>query len=403
LVLSQALLIPIFELIIILAAHIDFHPRYFLAGVPALLILMAVGMDTLAQALKFRTAALFRAVPAALAVGLAMVIMARMVTVVYGSPIYQHDDFRAIAQRFAQLGPDDAIIIPYGYEPTLEYYRRKMHFKASMVGIPLHADSETILKRLSTDIWDRAVPRAELLTWYQLPADVRGAYPCLLGATGKFADSMTVSGLKTDTYTELMPPSLKQSSNSVDFREVGLTGSEQIGRTGDKTCVITHWQLQMATRENWRVTVRAQNPRKWQIAQADSDMLSNRQLPTSFWQERQTESAFNLLELPDGAPIEVYFHVVAGVYSARTGYSLSYFLEGKPAGLETFLGAVRKWFVYREPVQPTGTDIDLGDGLYLHRKGDSSRAAAIRAADPRHTRILASWERSAGAPGVAET
>jgi hypothetical protein len=383
LVLSQALLIPIFEVIIILAAHIDFHPRYFLAGVPALLILIAVGMDTLAQELKFRTVPLVRSVPAAFAAILAVIIMARMVMVVYSSPIYQHDDFRAIAQRFAQLGSDAAIIIPYGYEPTLEYYRRKMDFRARMVGIPLHADSETIIKRLTMDIWDRAAPRAELLTWYQLPADVRGAYPCLLGATGAFSDSMTVSGLKTDTYTELMPPTLKESSSNVDFREVRLLRSRQIGRTGDKTCVITDWQMQIPSHEDWRVTVRAQNPRKWRIGQADSDMLSSRQLPTSFWQEGQVESAFNLLKLPDGAPANVYFHVVAGVYSASTEYPLSYYLDGKPAGFETFLGTVHKWFPYREPVHLTSTDVDLGNGLYLHRKeiplGPLQPALQIRA------------------------
>src|SRR6185436_14757750 len=89
LLLSQAILIPIFEVIIILAAHIDFHPRYFLAGVPAALILVAVGLDILRRQ-KFLT-------PLALtgAVVLAVGIMVQMARVMYSSPVYQHDDFRA--------------------------------------------------------------------------------------------------------------------------------------------------------------------------------------------------------------------------------------------------------------------------------------------------------------------
>ena len=67
-----------------------------------------------------------------------------MTGVMYSSPIYQHDDFRGVAQHYAQLGPDDALIIPYGWEPTLDYYSRKMNFRARFVNIPLHADAVAI-------------------------------------------------------------------------------------------------------------------------------------------------------------------------------------------------------------------------------------------------------------------
>src|SRR5260221_7699162 len=44
LLLSQVILLPLFELVIILAAHIDFHPRYFLLGVVPILMMVAAGL-----------------------------------------------------------------------------------------------------------------------------------------------------------------------------------------------------------------------------------------------------------------------------------------------------------------------------------------------------------------------
>jgi hypothetical protein len=361
LVLSQALLIPIFALIIILAAHVDFHPRYFLAGVPATLILIAVGLDTLRLQRMLTPVAL--AGSAVLAAG----IMVRMATVTYSSPIYQHDDFRAVAQRYAQLGPDDAIIIPYGWEPTLAYYSRKMNFQARMIGIPLHADANTIIDQLQAALWDRPTPRAEFLSWYQLPADVRGAYPCLLGATGSLTDSLTVNGLKTTTYTDLLPPLRTRSSVAADYGQIVLTGLEKIERTGENTCVITHWTLPQRTVEDWRLTMRVLNPLGWTIAQSDGDLLSSSQLPTSIWREGQTETMFSLLSLPDAVPPETDFKVMAGVYSAKTPDGLDLLGDGKVIGRQAQIGTVKRWFANPVAAQPTSADLDLGGGLYLHR------------------------------------
>ncbi len=49
LLLSHILLVPTFTTILILAAHIDFHPRYFIAALPATLILLAAGVAALSK------------------------------------------------------------------------------------------------------------------------------------------------------------------------------------------------------------------------------------------------------------------------------------------------------------------------------------------------------------------
>ncbi len=361
LVMSQVILVPVFEVIIISAAHIDFHPRYFVASIPATLMLLAVGLDTLRRKRLLAPLALAGAV--LIAVG----TTARMITVMYSSPVYQHDDFRSIAQRYAQLGPDDAIIIPYGWDPTVDYYSRKLNFKARIIGIPLHSDAQTIVEQLQAALWDRLTPRAELLTWYQLPADVRGAYPCLLGATGTLSESLTVSGLKSDTYTGFLPPRVATSDAAADYQQVRLTGLDQVGRTGDRTCLITHWLLPQQTSENWRLTLRALNPLEATIAQADTDLLNRNELPTSLWKAGQAETAFSLLNLPDAAPPDSY-RVMAGVYSDQTPNGLDALEDGRAVGRQVTIGAVKRWFAYAATAQPTAADLDLGDGLYLHQK-----------------------------------
>src|SRR5207253_1416973 len=122
LILSQAALIPIFEAGIILAAHIDFHPRYFIVGVPATLMLIALGLNTLTA-----RQAIMRLAFAGATI-LAGVITIRMLGVTYSSPIYQHDDFRSIAERLRDQDlknstmnshvPNLELIIPYGWEPS---------------------------------------------------------------------------------------------------------------------------------------------------------------------------------------------------------------------------------------------------------------------------------------------
>ncbi len=375
-VLSQAILIPIFEIIIILAAHIDFHPRYFIAGVPATLLLIAVGLDRLAQrGLLLRVAAVGAT---ALAVGIG-VYMARLV---YGNPAYQHDDFRAIAQHYAQLGPDDAIIIPYGWEPTLDYYSRKMNFKAKLIGIPLHSDADTIFDQLRTGL--QGVKRTELLTWYQLPADVRGAYPCLLGAWGVSSDTHTVAGLKTAAYmqsyfSERFRAAVLQNdtgdTSGLNFGPVDLVTKKGIV-PGTNSCVITTWQLKERTSENLRVAVRLTTYDMVQeIAHTDSDLLDDQQLPTSFWNVGKIGTTFNLLERPVGLSIDVPFPVVVTIYSDRTPHGFDAWSNtGKMLGKNVAIDWPTFGYLGRDPrpmlesVQLTSSDLDFGGGIYLHRK-----------------------------------
>jgi hypothetical protein len=241
LLLSQVILLPIFETAIILAAHIDFHPRYFIVGVPATLMLIAAAFGG-QHGVRLKWAM------AGLVIGLAGGLTMRMVTLLYSSPIYQHDDFRAIAAHYATLSANDAILIPYGWEPTLDYYEEKMGFKARLIPIPLYSSAETVTERVKETI--SATGRVEFLTWYQLPADIRGAYPCLLEGYGVFEQEKVVQGLKTVRYRDFQPDREWVTLNSESEQPIGF-GGLRVNSSGDVQllpsmsggCLRTQWSV----------------------------------------------------------------------------------------------------------------------------------------------------------------
>ncbi len=411
LVLSQSILVPVFELGIILAAHIDFHPRYFIVGVVTALIMIGVGLGALAKRQPLMRLAL--AGTALLAVGLTV----RMTQLTFSSSVYQHDDFRTIAQRYATLGSDDAIIIPYGWEPTLDYYSRKMEFKARFINVPLHANADTILDTLRTEL--QGVQRAEFLTWYQLPADVRGAYACILSATGQAADdSLTVQGLTTDRYHSFLIRDfapIEGKVDEVDFGTLRLTLNtlrDWRGIWGINTfCAISHWQLAGRTDQDWRVVIHMLNvPLNWEIGKADTQLLNDQQLPTSLWSERGSGTAFNLLKLPEGLPSEPTspFFITTSVYSSQTPQGVSGLACERNRGTDPCypdpggrLKTVSIVTTDRPPdpvvaLQPSAQDIPLDAGAYLHR-ADIPNAKSLQQGECPH--IALEFWRPQGAAG----
>jgi hypothetical protein len=304
--------IPIFEVAIIRAASIDFHPRYFIVSVPAALIAMAGGVALLTRVdsqmpPSWITRLAGSGLQAALVIA-AIAVLVRVASVTYSNPIYQHDDFRSIAQHYATLTAQDAIIIPYGWEPTLDYYGRKLGFKAKWIEIPYQSSAQTILQQLPAAL--QGVQRAELLTWFQLPADVRGAYSCILGAVGEKTEEKTVSGIRTDRYDALhaaTPLTIEASmlrfggiELSADPAPSGLVGRQSL-------CLISTWQLNSPTDRAWHMVARLYNQQAgWMIAQRDALMLNDRQQPTTRWKAGEMVTLFHDLPLPAGGPTARY-------------------------------------------------------------------------------------------------
>lgn len=328
LMLSQALLLPALTTVELRAAHIDFHPRYYVASVPATLMILAVaahhlpGRDDLARL----------AGPGVLA--LASGLGAASFVALFNTPAYQHDDFRAIAAHYATLPEDAVILIPYGWEPALEvYYADRLGIQARMLGVDLHSSADEAVRAVNQALRAHGGPlHVELLTWFQLPADVRGMYPCLLEAGGRRLGSQTVQGLVTTAYLLERPLAFTPVRDmAADYGMLTLTGAEVAGV--ESVCVRTHWSAPARTGEDWRVSARlvTLDPVGWTLARSDTDLRTDDQVPTSGWETGEAGEAFSLLRFPAGAPPGDYL-VQTVLFSARHPDGVDRLVNGIPAG-----------------------------------------------------------------------
>ena len=338
LILSQAILLPALATVELHVAHIDFHPRYFIAGVPAALLVVALGLGCLPDDLGLRRVALAGGLAVAAATA------AASLNAILAHPRYQHDDFRAIARHYADLPADALIVVPYGWEPALEeYYAEKEGVRAELVGVPLHSDAEAAIERINAALAQRETPvPVELLTWYQLPADVRGMYPCLLSAAGRATgDRLTVQGLTSTTYEIEQPLALATLDDAgADFGALRLDEAALSGEAA--ICAQTAWTLHQPTAEDWRVTARLTtvDPPGWTIARSDSDIRRPDQAPTSTWDAGERGAAFSLLPLPAGTPPGEYALNLT-LYSDAAPDGVDRLIDGVPSGRTLALATLR--------------------------------------------------------------
>jgi hypothetical protein len=367
LVLSQAVLLPVLATAELIVAHIDFHPRYYIAGVPATLMLVTLGIDSVPVHFgEIRR----MAVPVAMA--LASGVAVASLTALLDKPRYQRDDFRAVSEYYATLPADAIILIPYGWEPAIEeYYADKLGIQAEILGIALHSDVNMAIEEINAALATRrGAVRVELLTWYQLPADVRGMYPCLLEAAGRRADDSvhTVQGITTTGYLVEHPVALAATSRpQVDYGAIDLVDAAVAGQRS--VCLRTEWQLRQPTRDDWRVAGRVLTtaPPGWTIARSDSDIRADDQAPTSQWKAGQRGDAFSLLRFPNGTPPGDYTMQMI-VFSSREMDGLDRLVNGVPSGKLLALGAIRPaetTDAVFQKLPPVRASVPLAEGVAL--------------------------------------
>ncbi len=363
LVLSQVVLLPALSTVELLAAHIDFHPRYFIVGVPAALLLMVLGVHSL-PSMDLRRLAVPATVSLAFAVGTASFVP------LFNTQRYQHDDFRALAEYYARLPGDVLILVPYGWEPALEeYYAERLDVRAEVVGIDLHSSERTATEAINAALAQHTLPaRVELLTWYQLPADVRGMYPCLLEAAGaREGDPFTVQGITTTGYRiERFVGLADLALEPVNFGRMSLDGGALSGET--TLCLRTEWTLQQQGEDDWRVAARllTTDPAGWVLTRADGDIRRDDQALSSDWNTGQQGDGYSLLRLPPGTPPGDYALQLT-VYSEREPDGLDQLVGGIPSGRVTALGDVSLAGTTERPFGSIShaTDIPAGDGVTL--------------------------------------
>ncbi len=293
LIFSQGLLLPFFSTLLIMRASIDFHPRYYVVGVPALLFLIAAALQTV----PYKTwAGLFL-------VGFAALISQQSLSLITNNRLYQHDDFAGMAAYYAQLPPDTVILIPYDHEYTFEVYFDEQ-IQAEIIHIPLYSAPEKVIEKINAI----GAKRVEFLTWFQLPADERGMYPCLLAAASdEIFSSYEVYGLSSTGYHLSQPIQMLPLATENNFNGALLLMDVRYAHSAQGVCVQSTWQLQDAPEsEIYQTAARLLNPFDWEIAAADSPILQDNQARVADWEMGEQGMAFAFLSLPAGAPAMNY-------------------------------------------------------------------------------------------------
>ncbi|MEQ8674952.1 MAG: hypothetical protein RLP44_03715 [Aggregatilineales bacterium] len=354
LLLTHALLVPIFSTALMLAANIDFHPRYYIAAVPGTLILLVTSRTNI-SAIWGREKSPALRIGEGFRVGIifiALIISAWSIQQIRTTRQYQHDDFQAIAEFYATLPADARIVIPFNDEPALEYAFADQ-ISAEFINVPLYSDEATALETIRT----LAGRQVELLTWFQLPADPRGMYDCMLGAMSTTIEaSVTVFGLSTQGYN--LPetlPEFEPISMDSPYRQVGLQ-TAAVMRGAGGICLRTTWTLTQPIAENVQVAVSILNPFGAPIARMDSEIARDDNVGTATWSEAEQGAAYHLLRLPEGTPAGDY-DLLLNVYtpSQPSGFDV---LDagGNPAGKD-----------YRvvEAIRSDGVPADFGESRLL--------------------------------------
>lgn len=300
LLVSHVLLVPLLSAILIITAHIDFHPRYFVASAPLTLVVIVAGLMT-----QTRWQALSGALILLLSVGY---ISQDSLRTIADNRAYQHDDFASLAEYYATLPEDAVIIIPFDREPALQtYYAEQLDIQARFLNIPLHSQEEVALRYLRPLIKDGTARHVELLTWYQLPADQRGMYPCVLAATTSqdLAEPHTYYGLNTQAYDFAQVPRFEAIVARPDYAELVFQGIGLM-ESSQGVCVRSNWQLTEDVNSDYAVAVSVYHPRDVQIAKTDVNITTEDNVPTSDWETPRIGSAYNLIQLPAGTPRNDY-------------------------------------------------------------------------------------------------
>ncbi|NJL94184.1 MAG: hypothetical protein HC915_10880 [Anaerolineae bacterium] len=291
LITSQALLLPALSTALLIAASIDFHPRYFVAGVPATLLLLV-------------TAERHR-LPNFVVLSLGTVIFLQSTALIQREPAYQHDDFRAVATYYASLPPEARIIIPYGDEPAFSaYYAAQLGIQAQFVELPLHSSPAAAIRRLNSALLPGQPTHFELLTWFQLPADDRLMLGCLLAGAGHPTNFFGAYGLSSRAYTLSQPIEPHPLPIAARFEgPLGLEGAWLV-EGGASPCLHTAWQLDApAPDPSFRLAVQVETPVPgWALLRQDATLRRDDQAEVGDWAPGDQGSAFASLAPPPGTP-----------------------------------------------------------------------------------------------------
>lgn len=329
---SNVIIVPVFSTAILLAASIDFHPRYYIAAVPGTLLLLVGGID--AALSMVRPSNILHSIGLSGLVVLAGVIAWQSVHDIRNTRTYQHDDFAGLARYYASLPADAVILIPFDDEPALQhYFAAEYDIQAQFVNVPLYSDENAVIDAIASLL--TATPRhVEFLTWFQLPADVRGMYPCLLAASSNnVGEVQSFFGLSTQAFSLVQSPALATIATDQPYSIATLTDLSYAGGTNG-VCLRAKWDIAQPV-EQLSTTAQVLAPDiDWTIARTDSMIRDREQIAEH--DIHATASSYHWLEMPSAAPQQPY-PVAVTLYSPQMASGYDVVIDNQIVGKQFFV------------------------------------------------------------------
>lgn len=319
LLITQVAGLPILTTGLLLAAHIDFHPRYYIAAVPGTMMMLAWGISGTKwfQSHPYKTTTFHQSIPQlwiTLITGVIAIVSLQSIGEITNTPDYGHDDFQGLAEYYATLPENTAILLPFQTEPALQrYYAEKVGIQAQFVNVPLYSDETTAIEAIN-QLVEQGIQQVEFLTWYPLPADERGMYPCLLtAASSAVGEQHTFVGLMTERYNLSQQIEMQPLEVRAHYANFG-SGDAAYAASNAGICIRTNW---VGTTDKINVAVRILNPLETEIVRSDAAVM-----PANPFQP-QALATYNRMALPAGAPPTKY-PLTLTVYDSQhpNGYDL---------------------------------------------------------------------------------
>jgi hypothetical protein len=211
-----------------------------------------------------------------------------------------------MADYYATLPDDTIILIPYEDEPTFTNY--------------YDLDQEIIFSL--DELRDRDAARVELLTWFQVPADLDGQMSCTLGATAtRSLEQFEVKGLTTNGFELPVAEGIGEFSlvmyPDVHFYRSALIENMEYKASEYAVCISSSWVGVRGDAYGQHVVKLASqliDPFGMEISRAEGLIVSTDLGELFRWPAYNLSKANNLLTLPEGLPPGEY-DVLIRLYS----------------------------------------------------------------------------------------
>jgi mannosyltransferase len=341
-------LIPLAVYFLVLQRRPSFEPRYMMLVTPALMLLLAWGLN--AGLRQDIASGRYRSWLSGL--GLLIVIAVFVLgtwSYFTNEGAYKEDSAGVVAWLARETTPDDVVYVDVPH--PFHYYADRIPAPSRYLFVDVHTAADV----LNAEAAGR--DRLFWVTWWVSDTDPRGVVPFLLDKVSRRAGEIDFRGYHV-TWWDLQPDTRFSlpgdlSSSDVVYGEVlrldalAFSDAAQVGAAAWATL---HFTLLRDTDVDYRVSLRLRNPEGQMLPPTDKDLLNDRHLRTSAWpvddpQLNQAVNVYTLLIPPVTSPGDYCLEAV--VYEADTrevlpvvGFPASGCISPAEDGISAQLGSV---------------------------------------------------------------